>query len=121
MEVDNALDTSEVKIEPTNEMKEKLLPSDRGCDSDMKMGLSSSDGSDSILPAKLFKRVKCEFCKKRYVEKRSYTYHVEAHTGKKYYCEKCPKRMFKNKMSCDRHLKFHATGKQYMCSGTWAP
>ena len=114
MEVDNAPDTSEVKNEPTNEMKDKLLPSDRGCDSDMKMNLSSSDHLNTILPAKLFKRFKCEFCKQRYVDKRSFMYHVEAHAGKKYYCELCPKRMFKNKMSYDRHLKFHAGGKQYI-------
>ena len=120
MEVDDFLDTSQERSQSTSEVKEELLHSDDGCEDDFKMNLSSSDDSDAILPAKVFKRYKCEFCKKRYVDKRSFKYHVEAHTGKKYYCDLCPNRIFKNKMSYDRHIKFHEGGNKYifckMCS-----
>ena len=82
--------------------------------SDSDLDINSSDDLDGILPAKIFKRFKCEFCKKRFIDKRSFTYHVEAHARKKYFCDKCPKRVFKNKMSYDRHSKLHARGKNYI-------
>ena len=86
-----------------------------GCDSDCKMDISDSDKSDGILPQSTFKRFKCSFCHKRFVDKRSFTYHVEAHGGKKYYCDICPRRVFCNKMSYDRHLKYHQRGEKYIC------
>ena len=62
------------------------------CDSDCKMDITDSDKSDGVLLTSTFKRFKCSFCCKCFVDKRSFTYHVEAHSGKKYYCQMCPKK-----------------------------
>ena len=67
---DNAMEVGNIsqdRSKSVSEIKEELLSSDEGGHMDFKMETCSSDDSDVILPARVFKRFKCKFCNKRYV------------------------------------------------------
>ena len=78
------------------------------------MDFSDTDESDTIIPAKFFKRHKCEFYSKQYVNKRSFKCHIDSHAGKNYSCDECSKKKFKNKISFQRHMNFHKRGNKYL-------
>ena len=64
--------------------------------------------------AKVFRKFKCEFCNKRYVDQRCFKSHIEGHAGKKYTCECCPKWKFINILAYNHHLNFHMRGDNYL-------
>ena len=115
-ESQSQMDTSGGDIESVsaNEVKMDIGKSDLADISDVDMDMSFSDSSDGLIPKKVFRKFKCEFCKKRYVDKRCFKSHIESHAGKKYTCEHCPNRLFRNIMSYHRHLNFHKRGNKYL-------
>ena len=90
-----------------------ISASDSEHDKDLKMDLSS-DLSDGLIPAKVLRKYKCEFCKKLYVDQRCFKSHVEGHAGKKYTCERCPKWKFINILAYNHHQNFHKHGDNYL-------
>ena len=85
------LDSSVGGVDSANEVKMDISDSDAVDVNIAEMDSSLSDSSDILLPAKVHRKFKCEFCKKRYVDKRCFKSHVEGHAGKKYTCTHCPK------------------------------
>ena len=89
---------------------------------DITDSLSDSDerrGHDiDLLPPEVFKRFQCALCGKRYVDKRNFTSHVDAHTGVTYTCKECPNRKFTNTQSFRRHTDWHKNGSVYLICAT---
>ena len=67
----------------------------------------------SSVSVDLRKKYVCSLCDKRFVEKRSMTDHVKAHTGVSYSCEHCEQRTFTVKKSFKEHQRWHSLGRPY--------
>ena len=74
----------------------------------------SSDMDVDLLSPEVFKRYQCALCGKRYVDKRCFDSHVDAHAGVVHTCSKCPSRKFKNSQSYHRHDEWHKRGEIYL-------
>ena len=63
------------------------------------------------------KNHQCALCKKEFMDKCSFTDHLEYHTGTTFPCEKCPSRRFSSSKSLKNHMQFHKRGDVYLvCS-----
>ena len=62
----------------------------------------------------LKKKYKCAICKKGFTDQKSFTDHLENHTGVRFKCDKCDSRSFSSSKSLSNHMQFHKRGEVYL-------